>query len=354
MCFSLPESPRWLIVDAKNDAEGKKVFSLINPDMSDGELNELVATVKASAAEEGKLKQSASKFFSKRLKYPILFAFLIAAFNQLSGINIILYFAPRLLGLAGIEDPVAASIALGVTNLIATFIGIRLIDLLGRKTLLLIGCVGYIASLSVCTYAFFHFEELKVVSNAIDTASTAEQLINMNNETVFFTAEDKSKAEVAFETAKKKLSDSTQKDSYTGTKVAFDGESLAEVRDIALQVKHEASSSLGSVSTLVLICMITFIASHAIGSGTIIWVFISEIFPNDQRAAGQSLGSATHWIFAAGLTLLFPIAIANFDAGFMFGFFALMMVVQIIWCAVMMPETKGRTLEEIGEALSSK
>ncbi|MBR4329324.1 MAG: sugar porter family MFS transporter, partial [Candidatus Riflebacteria bacterium] len=160
MCFSLPESPRWLIVDAKNEAEGKKVFSLINPEMSDNELNELVSTVKASAAEEGKLKQSASKFFSKRLRYPILFAFLIAAFNQLSGINIILYFAPRLLGLAGIEDPVAASIALGVTNLIATFIGIRLIDLLGRKTLLLIGCVGYIASLSVCTYAFFHFEEL--------------------------------------------------------------------------------------------------------------------------------------------------------------------------------------------------
>ena len=176
----------------------------------------------------------------------------------------------------------------------------------------------------------------------------------MNNETVFFTADDKSKAEVAYETAKKKLSDSTQKASYTGTKVAFDGESLEEVRDIALQVKHEASSSLGSVSTLVLVCMITFIASHAIGSGTIIWVFISEIFPNDQRAAGQSLGSATHWVFAAGLTLLFPIAIANFDAGYMFGFFALMMIVQIIWCAIMMPETKGRTLEEIGEALSSK
>ena len=354
MCFSLPESPRWLIVDAKKDDEGKKVFSLINPSMSDRELDDLVATVKASAAEEGKMKQSASKFFSKRLRYPILFAFLIAAFNQLSGINIILYFAPRLLGLAGIEDPVAASIALGVTNLIATFIGIRLIDLLGRKTLLLIGCVGYIASLSVCTYAFFHFEELKVVSNAIDTASTSQQLINMNEGTVFFTPEDKSKAEAAYETAKQKLSDSTQKQSYNGTKVAFDGETISEVHETALKIKHEASSSLGSVSTLVLVCMIAFIASHAIGSGTIIWVFISEIFPNDQRAAGQSLGSATHWVFAAGLTLIFPIAIANFDAGYMFGFFALMMIVQIIWCAFMMPETKGRTLEEIGAALSSK
>lgn len=353
MCLSLPESPRWLIVDQKNEAEGKKVFALINPDMSEPELNELVDTVKASAEADNAKKESSAKFFTKRLRYPILFAFLIAAFNQLSGINIILYFAPRLLGLAGMEDPVAASIALGVTNLIATFIGIRLIDLLGRKTLLLIGCVGYILSLSVCTYAFFHFNELKVVSTAIDTASSADQLISMENNTVYFTVEDKAKAEAAFASAKQSLAEAVSLEN-SGRQVAFDGMSLVEVKAEALQIKHDASSSLGAVSLLVLICMVTFIASHAIGSGTIIWVFISEIFPNDQRASGQSLGSATHWVFAAVLTLLFPIAIANFDAGYMFGFFALMMVVQIIWCAVMMPETKGRTLEEIAEALSSK
>ena len=96
MCFSLPESPRWLIVNAKNDTEGRHVFSLINPKMSDAELDELVESVKESAASEDKSKQSTAKFFTKRLRYPILFAFLIAAFNQLSGINIILYFAPRL------------------------------------------------------------------------------------------------------------------------------------------------------------------------------------------------------------------------------------------------------------------
>src|SRR5574344_961501 len=312
LCFTLPESPRWLIVDAKNESAGKEVFRAINPTMAETELNELVSSVKSSAADETK-KVTKTAFFSKRLRYPILFAFLIAAFD-----------------------------------------GIRLIDLLGRKTLLLIGCVGYIVSLSVCTYAFFHFNELKVVSTAIDTASSAEKLINMESNTVYFTAEDKTNAEAAFATAKDSLLKATSDESYTGAKVAFDGQSLVEVRDQALNIKHEASSSLGSVSLLVLICMVTFIASHAIGSGTIIWVFISEIFPNDHRAAGQSLGSATHWVFAAGLTLLFPIAIANFDAGYMFGFFAFMMIVQIIWCAIMMPETKGRTLEEIGEALSSK
>ena len=354
MCFSLPESPRWLIVNGKNEEEGRRVFSLINPKMSAANLDALVASVKEGAASESSAKQSKSAFWTRRLRYPILFAFLIAAFNQLSGINLILYFAPRLLGLAGIEDPILASISLGITNLIMTFVGIRLIDVLGRKTLLIIGCIGYIASLSVCTYSFFSFHELKVVSAAVDTSATANQLLRMEKGEVFFTPEDKAEAQKNFEEAKLALIAATDASKYEGTHVAFDGDSISSVNAKALALKHEASEALGGVSMTVLICMIVFIAAHAIGSGTIIWVFISEIFPNEHRAAGQSLGSFTHWIFAAGLTLIFPIAIANFDAGFMFGFFSFMMLLQLIWCLVMMPETKGRALEEIAKALSSK
>ena len=99
--------------------------------------------------------------------------------------------------------------------------------------------------------------------------------------------------------------------------------------------------------------MIVFIAAHAVGSGTIIWVFISEIFPTEFRASGQALGSATHWIFAAGLTLLFPIALAHFDPGYIFAFFCLMMALQLLWCRLMMPETKGRSLEEISRELAA-
>ena len=144
LCFTLPESPRWLITQAHNRAEGKRVFALVNPEMDDAAIEMLFQSVERSAQEESQNKTSAAQFFTRRLRYPILFAFLIAAFNQLSGINIILYFAPRLLGLAGMYDPVAASIALGITNLIATFIGLRLIDVLGRRTLLFIGCCGYL------------------------------------------------------------------------------------------------------------------------------------------------------------------------------------------------------------------
>jgi SP family arabinose:H+ symporter-like MFS transporter len=124
-----------------------------------------------------------------------------------------------------------------------------------------------------------------------------------------------------------------------------------EVKQIAENAKIDSSNYLGFASWLVLICIIVFIAAHAVGQGTVIWVFISEIFPNDQRATGQALGSFTHWIFAAILTLLFPIAIKKIDAGYIFGFFWLMMVLQLVWVRFMMPETKGRSLEEIEKDL---
>ena len=352
LCLSLPESPRWLIVDANREDDAKKVFSQINPDMSEKEIDNLVFSVKESAKTPE--TQSKGKFFCKRLRYPILFAFLIAAFNQLSGINIILYFAPRLLGLAGMENPLQASIALGFTNLIATFVGIRLIDVLGRKTLLIIGCVGYIVSLSVCTFSFFHYEELKVVSTAIDVSNNADRLISMESGAVYFTKADETKALADYNASIEEIKTVVSNSQSTYRKANFDGISVSEAKDLALDIKHEASSSLGSVSLMVLICMITFIASHAIGSGTIIWVFVSEIFPNDVRAKGQSLGSATHWVFAAALTLLFPIAIAYFDAGYIFGFFAFMMVLQLIWCCIMMPETKGKSLEELSSLLTKE
>ena len=319
--------------------------------MTESQLDNLVNEVKESAKAEIQSKTLKSKFFCRKLLYPILFAFLIAAFNQLSGINIILYFAPRLLALAGMEDPLAASISLGITNFIATFIGIRLIDKLGRKTLLIIGCIGCIISLSVCTYSFFHYSELKVVSSAIDTVNSANHLIDIQKGTAYFTIEDAKNANKAYETAKENLYKVTTASNYIVDSESLVGNDIEKVKTVALDIKAQATNNLGSVSSIVLVCMITFIASHAIGSGTIIWVFISEIFPNSVRAKGQSLGSFTHWIFAAGLTLFFPIAISSFDAGFIFGFFAFMMVLQLIWCVFMMKETKGKTLETIAREM---
>ena len=344
MCFTLPESPRWLIVEANRPAEGVEVFRKINPDMSEAEISELVASVEATRVASGKH----SAIWDKRIRKPLFFAFLIAFFNQVSGINVILYFAPRLLGLAGVNNALAASISLGVTNLIFTFVGLWLIDRLGRRTLLYLGSAGYILSLGVCAIAFLSFSEFKVVSSSIDTITGAEQVMRIDEGVGYFSEDDKHRAFIEYEDAKKALADASASERYKGSKVSLPEElPPAEVKAVAEASKAEASRILGASSYIVLLCMIVFIAAHAVGSGTIIWVFISEIFPNEQRAAGQAVGSFTHWVSSALLTLVFPIAIKAFNAGYMFLFFCGMMILQLIWARTMMPETKGLTLEQI-------
>lgn len=256
MCLGLPESPRWLI-GRKNDREGgSAVLRQIHPESSEEE-------IAAKADEIFRVAQkptSTGGFWTKRLQIPILLAFLIAFFNQLSGINAILYFAPRIFEMTGLGEKAALlqSVGIGITNLIFTFVGLWLIDRLGRRTLLIIGSFGYIASLGLCSWAF-------------------------------------------------------------------------------------ATESFAIVP----VCIFAFIAAHAVGQGAVIWVFISEIFPNLHRAQGQSLGSFTHWIFAALLTLFFPSMVEAFPASVVFGFFCFMMILQLTWVKLFVPETKGTSLEKV-------
>ena len=279
MCFALPESPRWLLTRKGDRAGGLRVLGLINPQASAPQLEEEASAITAAAQADA--AGNVSGFFSWRLRTPIMIAFLVAFFNQLSGINAVFYFAPRLLKMTGhFTDALALrqSIGLGIVNLIFTFVGLALIDRLGRKTLLILGSFGYIASLGLCAWAFFgqHFAYL----------------------TYFLFA---------------------------------------------------------------------FIASHAVGQGTVIWVLISEIFPNRFRAAGTALGCGTHWVFAALVTTLFPIAIDRLsiyktvagvetlfhpeNAGYIFAFFCGMMVLQLLWAIIQVPETKGVPLDDIQRRL---
>ncbi len=259
-CLGIPESPRWLIIRKRDREGGMEVFSKINPDLEKDELVNLVNQVEATGNE----KQAAGKFFTRRLLTPIMLAFFIAFFNQLSGINAILYFAPRIFQMTGLEAQTAMlqSVGIGVTNLIFTFVGLWLIDRLGRRTLLFIGSFGYILSLGLTAWAF-------------------------------------------------------------------------------------ASQNFGFVPVLIF----AFIAAHAVGQGAVIWVFISEIFPNRQRAFGQSLGSFTHWFFAALITLVFPFMAEALAPQYIFGIFCGMMVLQLVWVKLFMPETKGIPLEELEKEL---
>ena len=259
-CIGLPESPRWLL-SRKGDREGAlQVLQRIEPEAPNTEIAAEADQILAATAAEG----STGHFWTGRLRKPIMLAILIAFFNQMSGINAILYFAPRIFELTGLAAKAALlqSVGIGVTNLVFTFVGLWLIDRLGRRTLLYIGSFGYITSLGLVAWAFF--------------------------------------------------------------------------------TQHLA---------LVPACIFAFIASHSIGQGAVIWVFISEIFPNRHRAEGQALGSFTHWIFAAALTTFFPKMVAVFPPGYVFSFFASMMVLQLIWVKTAVPETKGVPLEEIQRQL---
>ena len=262
LCFGIPESPRWLLGKKGDRRKGVEVLRLIEPRAAPAEIEARADEIVAASSEPA----SSGRFWTRRLRVPILLAFLIACFNQLSGINAILYFAPRIFELTGLGAKAALlqSVGIGITNLIFTFVGLWLIDRLGRRTLLYIGSFGYILSLGLVAWAFF-------------TAHFA----------------------------------------------------------------------------VVPACIFAFIAAHAVGQGAVIWVFISEIFPNRHRAEGQTLGCSTHWIFAALLTTFFPSLVTAFPPGYVFAFFCGMMVLQLIWVKTMVPETKGVPLEQIQRRLGS-
>ena len=264
MTLYIPDSPRWLVLFKNDDLTAQKVLEVIYSNKS--EADEVLKSIKKTDNTVSK----ENNLFIPRFKKTILLAFFISFFNQLSGINFILYYAPEILEMGGFatKESLFNSVIIGLTNIIFTFGGLLLIDRLGRKQLLVIGSIGYIIGLCGVSGAFYYEWNPQLIA--------------------FF--------------------------------------------------------------------IFAFIAAHGIGQGTVIWVFISEIFPNRIRALGQSFGSGVHWVFAALITLLGPsvIEIYNNNPWPIFAFFAFMMVLQLLFSIFIMPETKGKSLENIYEIINKK
>ena len=259
LCSSKPS-----LVDLKKGRieEAKEVLREIDPNT----VEESIALIQSNSNENSN-KGGFKEFVSGKFNVPILLAFFIAFFNQLSGINAVIYYSPRIFAETGMGESAAllSSVGVGVINLIATFIGIFLIDKMGRKFLMYLCSFGYIVSLGLISLTF-----------------------------------------------------------YTG---------------------------FGAGSLLIPILVFVFIASHAVGQGAVIWVFISEIFPNQVRSYGNALGSGTHWVFAALIAATFPYVTSTLGGGFTFAIFALIMVFQFIFVWKFMPETKNKSLEELEKLL---
>jgi MFS family permease len=229
--------------------------------------------------------------------------------------------------------------------------GLWLIDRLGRRTLLYVGSVGYIVSLGTIAFLFIQNDAaFRISSSAIAVREAFDQLSTATASSV---ADEKrqslqQKATAAIEALNATLSQAE----FQGDKTSLPTDStLAQVQTRIEELMAQATDQAGSSGRWVLLGIFLFIAAHAVGQGTVIWVLISEVFPNEFRAAGQTLGSATHWIFAAALTLVFPLLVSQFSPGYVFGFFCFMMILQLIWVATMVPETKGVPLEELQEQL---
>jgi len=256
MIFTVSESPRWLVVYKHDLDAAYQLLVELNPGRNPDELlNEI------QHSETDTTKKS---LWSGKYRTVIMLAFAVAFFNQLSGINFVIYYAPRILEAtgAGASAALFATAGIGLINIVFTMLGMYLIDRSGRRTLLIIGSIGYILSLAFVSKAFFT-------------------------------------------------------ETFTG----------------------------------VPILLIVFVASHAIGQGAIIWVYISEIFPNQLRAGGQAFGSSVHWVLAATITLVMPYVLNTFSGGPIFAFFAGMMVLQLLFSVFIMPETKGISLEDLQKKL---
>ena len=254
----VPRSPRWLFAIRGEQQAARDVLAKLDPENVEINMN----AIKHAHTQAESLETKA--FFGGAFNKPIMLAVVFAFFNQMAGINAIIYYAPRIFEMTGLgsESALLSTTGIGVTNLVFTMVGIFLIDRTGRKKLMLIGSLGLILMLTLVAFAFFR-------------------------------------------------------------------------------------ETFGGVPLF----LFTYIAFFAMSQGAVIWVFISEIFPNEVRAQGQSLGSFTHWILAAIVANIFPIAANYFGGGPVFLFFALMMVLQLIFVIRIMPETKGMSLEELEEKL---
>ncbi len=258
LILSIPESPRWLVLHRHREDKALKILRTTCG-------NQEAEKVLAGILQDRDASQQ-MRLFSSSNRFSLLLAFLIALFNQLSGINFILYYAPEIMEKAGFITSVSlrGAVFIGCTNLVFTLIGMYLIDKVGRKSLMLVGSIGYIFSLILVSYAF-----------------------------------------------------------YTGADPRYN-----------------------------LLFILLFIASHGIGQGAVIWVFISEIFPTKVRAMGQSFGAGVHWGMAAIITLFGAVLIDNFPPWQIFLLFASLMVLQLLFVIFLMPETKGITLETLSGKLN--
>lgn len=353
-----PESPRWLITKDRLD-ETLVLLNRLIPNKEDAQ-REFEAIQEALKAERAQGKE---KFFCRRYRKPIMLAVCIAAFNQLSGINAILYYAPTVFRLAGASQEAALQfpIIVGLTNFICTMVALFCIDFFGRKKLMYVGSIGYIVSLAVVGSMFaVYAAPIKASFDKIALQDSVSKCVTLIQAESALDASARRDVATNDEYLAKLVSEVLPKE-QNSEKLAnvaevlrtalVSNEELDQAVEKAVSVNVGEESIPKSVVYCVLVCLMVFIAAHAFGQGACIWVFIGEIFPNAVRAQGQALGSFTHWILNAIVSGLFPVVLGAFGGAICFFIFCGFMILQLLWVVFLMPETKQIPLEEMQKKL---
>jgi len=368
LLLTVPESPRWLIGKEQTE-KAKSILGKLGTD-GDRTVDEEAEVIRIAIEEEKKYGKAV--FFTPRLWFPITLAICIAAFNQLSGINAVLYYAPTVFSMAGAGEELAMflPVVIGLTNLIFTMAAMAVIDSFGRKKLMIAGSIGYILSLGVVAAAFMMYAAEFKVSTANFAVKEAQEKVEQLQRAYDAVPNDFNEGEL-----KNALVDCIEalEAAYDARHKAITGRDINQ--DIGLITAHDRSGD--DIETLkshvegmtsredfdltptvpmagiliVLVGLMAFIASHAFGQGAVIWVFLSEIFPQEVRAQGTALGCFTHWFFAALVTQLFPPLLGLLGPSNIFFLFSGCMVLQLIWVLTLMPETKQVPLEEMQKRL---
>ncbi len=359
LLFVTPRTPRWLCSQSRVD-EARSVLERLGTDTDnvDEEIREIQASLDLT---HHSFKEP---FFRRAYLKPILLAVAIAAFNQLSGINALIYYTAFIFEMAGAmkDSALLQSVAVGCTNLVFTMAALAIIDHFGRKRLMIAGSIGYILSLGAVAWAFYSYDadfaaaaKARAAAKAADRAAVVVVAVDKGdaveiaaaktaaNDAVKAATEAEATATAAFVA---KTIEAVEAGNASAAKTA--ASNAQEAADELANAVNSAAVATGGM--VVLVSLLVFIASHAFGQGAVIWVFISEIFPNRIRARGQALGSFTHWFMAASISWTFPV-IADWSGAYTFAFFAAMMVLQLVWVLLIMPETKGVPLEQIQKRL---
>jgi sugar porter (SP) family MFS transporter len=334
LLFIVPESPRWLIRKGKTDKAFKVLQRIGGDEHAKVEMEEIKQSFDNTINKEN---ESFANLFSKKMKLVLIIGFGIAFFQQITGINAIFYYAPMIFEMAGGGKDSAfiqASI-LGVTNVIMTVVAMFLIDRLGRKPLLIIGAIGITFALAITGFTFknasYTLTEsgISVIQKEISTKANEAQTLQIMN-SLQDMKDVKYTSEVAF---------------FDDVKSRIGDENYNQYKEPILK------NSITINSLWVLIGLICYVASFAISLGPVMWTLLSEIFPNKIRGLAISIVGLWNSIVSFSVATIFPVQLESFGSSATYLIFAVFGLLTLLFVIKFIPETKGRSLEELEKIL---